>query len=188
MNLPNILSLLRIGLSPLFILAYFGEGWFGIPAAVSWIVLWILFALIEISDLLDGYLARRFSMETDIGKLLDPFADSLSRLTYFSCFVITGVMPVWVFVLVLYRDLGVAFVRQVLSMRGTTMASRMTGKLKAWAYALAGIAGLIVSTYGGEPVAGSMFSWAVYGLFSICGLIALWSFFDYAKSLKAVRR
>ena len=61
----------------------------GIAAAWS-IGVWLVFALIEISDLLDGHLARNLKQESELGKVLDPFADSLSRLTYFVASPVRG--------------------------------------------------------------------------------------------------
>lgn len=186
MNLPNMVTGSRIALSPFFFLVFFLPHWFEISATVPVIVVWVLFLLIEFSDLYDGQLARKLDQISDTGKLLDPFADSLSRLTYFLCFTMAGFMPVWVFLIILYRDLTVAFVRLLVSRRGVAMSARRSGKIKALIYAVAGAAGLAYFTVkavpaasGIEPAAGTI----VYIVFLVAALVAIWSTVDYLSVL-----
>jgi len=63
----------------------------------------------ELSDFVDGRLARRDNQVTAFGKLFDPFADVISRVTYFLAFASIGIMPLWVFLVVLYREFGILF-------------------------------------------------------------------------------
>jgi CDP-diacylglycerol--glycerol-3-phosphate 3-phosphatidyltransferase len=90
MSLPMILTWGRIGLAPVFFLFYQLAGG-GSPLLLIWV--WACFIAIEVSDLLDGHLARMFKQETELGKVLDPFADSLSRLTYFVALAGSGILP-----------------------------------------------------------------------------------------------
>ena len=75
-----ILTWGRIAIAPLFFLFFELADAHGAPLLVG---VWAAFLLIEFSDLLDGHFARSRNQESDIGKVLDPFADALSRLTYF---------------------------------------------------------------------------------------------------------
>ena len=145
MRVANTLTGARLVLSPVFFVAFFWSDWTGGAALFSAVLSVLCFVLIEVSDLLDGQIARRTGTVSDVGKLLDPLADSLSRLTYFVCFTAIGIMPVWVLLLVIYRDLGVAYLRVLAQRSGTTMGARFTGKLKAWVYGFAGIAGVLRS-------------------------------------------
>ncbi len=131
-------------MSPVFIVLFFSADAATGDKMVLTVLLWVVFFLIELSDIADGMVARSLSMVTDTGRLLDPFADSLSRLSYFMCFMMVGIMPLWVFVIVLYRDLWLGFLRLLQMKKGITMGSRLSGKIKAWIYALAGIYGLFV--------------------------------------------
>jgi phosphatidylglycerophosphate synthase len=91
----------------------------------------ILIAYSELTDMLDGYIARRDNIITDIGKLLDPLSDSISRFLYFFAFGYMGLFPIW-FVLALFlRDIIVAYIRTYVSFSGIAMGARYSGKLKA---------------------------------------------------------
>ena len=82
-ELPMILTWGRIAIAPLFFLFFELADAQGAP----WLAgVWACFLLIEFSDLLDGHFARSRKQESDLGKVLDPFADALSRLTYFVAF------------------------------------------------------------------------------------------------------
>jgi CDP-diacylglycerol--glycerol-3-phosphate 3-phosphatidyltransferase len=144
MNLANIITMGRVLLSPVFIFVFFTVDAAQGDKTILVVLLWVVFFLIELSDIADGMVARSTAGVTDTGKLLDPFADSLSRLSYFLCFMVVGIMPLWVFVIVLYRDLWLGFLRLLQMKKGITMGSRLSGKIKAWVYALAGIYGLLV--------------------------------------------
>ena len=144
MNLPNKITLFRILITPVYFLFFFSDKWFGFSPWVSVIAPWALWALIECSDILDGIIARKFNLVTDLGKVMDPFADVLSRVTYFLCFAYSGIMPVWMFVIILYRELGITFLRMVMLQKGTAVAASIWGKLKAVSYGISGVVGLIV--------------------------------------------
>lgn len=143
MTAPDRITLLRLLLSPVFFAAFFLSDWAGNGEYISLISGWLIFFIIEASDLLDGYLARRLKKSSEFGKVLDPFADSVSRLTYFLCFVGGGIMPIWILLVLIYRDLGVAFVRLLSNRRGIVMGARLTGKIKAVIYAAGGISGML---------------------------------------------
>ena len=102
----------RIILAPVFFLLYM-LAIHGSPFLL--IAVCLVFALIEVSDLLDGHAARALNQESEIGKVLDPFADSLSRLTYFVAFAGSGILPLWILLILVYRDVTVAYIRVMVS-------------------------------------------------------------------------
>jgi len=75
MTLPNKLTIFRIVLTPFFFIAFFIPEWFGCCNIISLVLAWLIGTVNEITDLLDGYYARKHNLITDIGKVLDPFAD-----------------------------------------------------------------------------------------------------------------
>ncbi len=182
MTVPNALTFSRIILSPLLFISFFLGEWLGFESAVLMLCSWLFFLAIEASDLLDGMMARKLSAGSDFGKVLDPFADSVSRITYFVCFTGKGIMPFWILLLLIYRDLTVAFVRILMIKKGMAAASRLSGKIKAWVYALAGIAGMIRVSLNHLSLSDEILrisEMAAGGFFLLCALIAVLSTFDY---------
>ena len=186
MTLPNLFTLARIAFSPLFFIFFFLGTWTGNNQLAYILVVWVLFTLIELSDLLDGFLARKLKRTSELGKILDPFADAVSRLTYFICFTGEGIMPLWVLLLIVYRDLGVAFARQIAGGRGVVLGARLTGKIKAWVYAIAGIAGMLWMSVDFITLSEEIIHIVnrMAGIvFICCALIAVISLVDYLLSV-----
>jgi CDP-diacylglycerol--glycerol-3-phosphate 3-phosphatidyltransferase len=118
-----------------------------------------------------------------LGKVLDPFADSLSRLTYFVAFAGSGIMPFWILLILIYRDVSVAYIRVLISRKKVMLPARLSGKIKAWVYAIAGIAGLAQFSQQKLallPIAMPGIRMATFWLFILCGAVAVWSLADYA--------
>ena len=94
MNLPNKLTVLRLVMVPVFFIAFSLPTWFGeATRTISIILMLICYVTAELSDFLDGKIARKYKLVTDLGKVMDPFADTLSHLTFFVCFYGSGIMP-----------------------------------------------------------------------------------------------
>ena len=187
MNTANKITFLRVLLSPVFFILFFLPLWTSFPAYIAVPLTGVTFAAIELSDLFDGIVARKLNQVSDLGKALDPFGDSISRITYFFCFTISAYMPAWVFILILYRDMSVSFIRQLAVQKGTVMPSRMSGKIKAWVYALAGIAGtlyhfaVISDTRALVPWG---FTATMNALFFLAAAAAVWTLADYMLALR----
>jgi CDP-diacylglycerol---glycerol-3-phosphate 3-phosphatidyltransferase len=132
MNLPHYLTLLRIFLSPLFPILYLEREWLGI--SLFWLpyILLGLLAICECSDVLDGMLARRRNEVTDLGKVLDPMADSIIHISLFLTFTQGFVqLPLLLVLVFFYRDLFVSTLRTLCALRGVALAARFSGKMKA---------------------------------------------------------
>jgi CDP-diacylglycerol---glycerol-3-phosphate 3-phosphatidyltransferase len=125
MNLPNQLTTLRILLTPVFAYVFFLPG---LPAKLAALALSLT---CELTDLLDGIIARRRNLITDFGKLVDPLADSISRFTFTLCLVIDGWGQLWMLLILFYRDSFVATLRMFSAANNIVMAARTSGKLKA---------------------------------------------------------
>lgn len=175
-----ILTWGRIALAPVFFLFFELADARTAPFLIG---VWATFLLIEVSDLLDGHFARVRKQESELGKVLDPFADSLSRLTYFVAFAGSGVLPLWILLILIYRDIAVAYIRVMVSKDRILMPARASGKLKAWIYACAGVGGIVVFSLKKLALFPGIFHIAqgiAFCLFVLAGLIALWSLVDYA--------
>jgi CDP-diacylglycerol--glycerol-3-phosphate 3-phosphatidyltransferase len=193
MTLADKVTSLRLALAPVFFAVYLLPG-FVLPAGpdMAWTVpvLWAVFVVSELSDMLDGQLARRFRQGSDFGKLFDPFADTLTQLTYFLCFVIDGIFPVFLYLLVLYREYSVLFIRNLMLKEGVVMGARIMGKLKTVAYILAAALALLVTSFsrlglGSGLVAG--FRLGARVVFSLSALLSVLSFIDYLSVYRKAR-
>lgn len=138
MGTANYLTFIRIFISPIFLIVYMYHLDLGIPSLFLPYVLIFLLSISELSDAFDGYLARRYNQVTDFGKIFDPMADSISRLSYFLTFTVEPVkLPVALIFLFLYRDSVVSTLRTICALKGFALAARTSGKIKAGIQALA---------------------------------------------------
>ena len=179
-----VLTLGRLVLAPVYYLLYqLARRGSVLPVAGTCLA----FVLIEVSDLLDGHLARKLGQESEAGKVLDPLADSLSRLTYFICFAGSGIMPLWVLLVLVYRDVGVAYIRVLYSRDRIMLPARISGKIKAWVYGFAGGAGTVVFTLKTLDILAEIqegFGVLAFTLFIAAAGVALWSLWDYGSALR----
>lgn len=89
MNVPNILSMIRLLLVPLFGIIFFGNGANAHQYAV------LVYAVATLTDVLDGYIARKYNLITKLGRVLDPLADKLMGFMVLLCITIDGIVPWW---------------------------------------------------------------------------------------------
>jgi CDP-diacylglycerol--glycerol-3-phosphate 3-phosphatidyltransferase len=124
MNTANKITLARIALVPVFIiLLYFDTYWTNIAAT-------ILYTATALTDLVDGYLARKHNMVTDLGKILDPVADKILVTAAFVLLVEMGRLEAVVVIILIGRDLLVGALRNVAANNGTVIAAGRGGKIK----------------------------------------------------------
>ena len=198
MSLANKLTFFRIILAPVFFIVYFLPAFFPswFANGIGWTVpvLWLIFIVSEITDLLDGIAARKRNEVSDFGKLFDPFADTLTQITCFLCFVIDGIFPAILFLLVVYREFFILFIRNLMLKNGITMGARLGGKIKTVAYIIAGGAALLTASLQRLSVLEFLLPYFKIGaliIFIIAVAISVVSFFDYLsvyrKAAKKVR-
>lgn len=132
MSIANYLTFIRIFISPVFMFLYLEHDLLGISSVVLPYVLLFLFGVSELSDAFDGFLARKFEQVTDLGKLLDPMADSIYRISVFLTFTQPPVnLPLLIVFVFLYRDSVISTLRTICALRGFALAARSSGKIKA---------------------------------------------------------
>ncbi|MBQ9492637.1 MAG: CDP-diacylglycerol--glycerol-3-phosphate 3-phosphatidyltransferase [Oscillibacter sp.] len=124
MNLPNKLTLLRIGLIPLFMLILYWD----FPGA-RYAALFV-FIVASLTDMLDGKIARKYNLITDFGKFADPLADKMLVTAAMLWFVECGQMPAWVLLIVICREFAVSGLRMVAAEQGRVIAAGWSGKVK----------------------------------------------------------
>jgi CDP-diacylglycerol--glycerol-3-phosphate 3-phosphatidyltransferase len=147
MNLPNTLTIARIFFVPLLVAALVqqrdGVTVGGIHITNDWLALSIFLAAAA-TDLIDGYLARRWRQVTTIGTLLDPIADKMLISSAMISLVQVGVLPAWMCILIVAREFAVSGLRSIAAAEGYTIKASDMGKTKMLAQ-VAGIAVMLVS-------------------------------------------
>lgn len=187
MNLPNKLTVLRLIMVPVFFLAYSLPGWFGEGArTVSILLMLICYVTAELSDLLDGKIARKYKMVTDLGKVMDPFADTLSHLTFFACFYGSGIMPGIAFIIIMWREFSILFLRMLMMGKGKAVAANIWGKSKTVLYAITSILsiGFLVAGHFWPGSWTGSFQIFLDVMFYLAALASLMSFMTYAVAIK----
>lgn len=169
-NLPNILSISRIFGGPLVIFLIGLGTSFGLWCAL------LVMAVAEVTDLLDGYLARKYDVTSRIGKIIDPLADSLYRAMVFLAFLDAGWMPLWMVAIVISRDILVSYIRIFAQQHGITMAARTSGKIKAIVQACAQMSTIVLMAIWAAFDIASHLS---YAALLIATMVTAWSAIDY---------
>ena len=121
MNLPNLLSLLRIILTPLFIIFLFSD---------DRLLALIIFAVAAITDAYDGHLARKYNQITPQGKFLDPLADKILVLSAFFSFAFIGIIDFWMVGIITFRDMFITGLRWIISNKGFEFVTSKLSKYK----------------------------------------------------------
>jgi CDP-diacylglycerol---glycerol-3-phosphate 3-phosphatidyltransferase len=133
MNLPNTLTIVRIFFVPLLVAALVqqrdGLTLGGVHVTNDWLALGIFLAAAA-TDLLDGYLARRWRQVTTIGTLLDPIADKMLVSAALISLVQVGVLPAWMCILIVGREFAVSGLRSIAAAEGYTIKASDMGKTK----------------------------------------------------------
>lgn len=188
MNLPNRLTVTRLAMTPLFFVIFFLVDLFPSFNPVLYAVLLVLFyGVMELTDLLDGKIARRNGLVTDLGKVLDPFADVICHLTFFTCFLAAGIMPVWAFIPILWREFSQSFTRMLMMGKGKAMAANIFGKAKTCLYALTSICGFalrICYVLNVDESFTSVFSIVLTVLFTLAAFASVASYLIYVKAIR----
>ncbi len=165
MNLPNALTILRIFFVPLLVAALLLQNVFALQVGAvvitnDWMALAIFLAAAA-TDLLDGYLARRWKQVTTIGTLLDPIADKLLISAALISLVEIRALPGWMAILIIGREFAVSGLRSIAAAEGYTIKASDLGKTKMLAEVVA-ISVILASIHHPEyHVAGTVLMWAV---------------------------
>lgn len=125
MNLPNKITIFRVFMIPLFVVLMMLQR---IPGNEFYAL--AVYAIACISDALDGHIARKYNLITDFGKFMDPVADKLLVCSALICFVEQGLMPAWIALIIIARELIIDGFRLVAAGKGIVIAASIWGKAK----------------------------------------------------------
>ena len=124
MNLPNKLTIARMCMVPLFMIALMFN------TDSSRILATVIFALASLTDMLDGQIARKYNMVTNFGKLMDPLADKVLSAAAMICLVELGDLAAWIAIVIIFREYLITGLRSVAASENIVVAANIWGKVK----------------------------------------------------------
>ena len=174
-NIPNILSIIRIILVFVFVYVLFGLN------SPVWAI--IVFLVAGATDVVDGFLARRFNWITNLGKILDPLADKLMQCTVLVCLCIKDIIPIW-FAVVFFLKEGATLIIGwiVIRRRSVVVVSKWYGKAAVCLFYLT----IVISVCFKEFFAANML-WQIL-IFVPTAVFALAAFFGYIKHYSSLKK
>jgi len=170
LSLPNGVSIIRILAIPFILILLFSTG------RTFQIITALVFLLVALTDMIDGYLARRRKMITTLGKFLDPLADKMLIVTAMIALISARGIPMWMVIVIVGREIAVTGLRGIAVAEGIVISSSLIGKYKT-AFEMTAIFFLIL---GGEYLSidchrvGMVFLWVAL-------VLAVLSGFDYFR-------
>ena len=191
MNLPNKLSILRICFIPFVMFFYLQNFW-----AWGKIVAAVLFVLAVLTDMLDGYIARKYNMVTDLGKLLDTNADKILVLAALLLTITDGTIPapygVIAATIIIGRDMIISAFRQIAASKNFVMAADKLGKIKAILTDIALTMFIVLAYFYEIALQGlfvEIFAIVSYCIFGLAIVLTIWSMLNYMiKNRKVIKQ
>lgn len=171
-NIAMILTVSRLLMSPFFAYLFF------LSSVEARILTFALLILSELSDLFDGYIARKRNEVTDLGKVLDPLADRITHLTIFLCLTWARLVPLYMILIILYREALISTLRTVCAFRSVVVHARTSGKIKTAAMAFGIILVLFLRILEAMEIS-FPYSLIYFWVFGIITAITFWSAVDY---------
>ena len=172
-NLPNTLSTIRLVLIPVVVICLYFPGKLGSFLAA------FFFGLAAITDLLDGFYARRHKKVTSLGKFLDPLADKLLVSVTMIMLITLNRIPAWVVILIIAREMAITGLRGIAVIEGKVIEASSLGKYKTIFQSVALICLSLHYQYLNIDfhVVGMTFLWAAL-------ILTMWSGWVYVKMIK----
>lgn len=176
-NVPNVLTMVRIFLVPVFLVVLFLQ-----PHDQGWrLAATLIFLVAILTDLADGHIARKYNLVTDFGKLWDPVADKALTGAAFVSLGILGELWWWVIIVILLREWGITWVRAAIAKYGI-MAANKGGKAKTVTQSVA----LIMFLLWLEPLP-DWFGYIAWGVMFLALALTVLTGLDYLRHAARIR-
>lgn len=137
-HIPNILTILRFLFIPIILYFIF---------LGNYILGFLLFTFSGITDILDGFIARKFNLISNFGKLMDPLADKLTQISVLATLVIVDIIPVWILAIVIFKELIMVIGASFLYGKDVVVYSKWYGKLATVLFYVAIVISLITKQF-----------------------------------------
>lgn len=193
MNLANFFTATRIVCAPIFLTFILLPQYVSVNEKVTLAIAAVLFAYLEFTDFLDGYYARKYRQVSDFGKLFDPFADVIANISILLVFLLLGYVPVICFVVILYREMAISFLRMIARGNGITIAAKKGGKTKTVCYIIAEALSLLIhvcvrmfALQGSSFIAALIIANKI--VYGVAAVLSVLSFFDYLISYRKEKK
>lgn len=134
-HIPNILTIIRFLLIPFIVFCIFNS---------QFIWAFVFFTISGITDVADGFIARKFNLVSNFGKLMDPLADKLTQISTLASLVIVGIIPLWILIIVLVKEFIMIVGASFLYGKDVVVYSRWYGKLATVLFYVAIVLSLIL--------------------------------------------
>ncbi|WP_104088841.1 CDP-diacylglycerol--glycerol-3-phosphate 3-phosphatidyltransferase [Cryobacterium sp. N19] len=179
-NVPNLITVVRILLAPVFVWMLLAAD--GPQDTLRWVAA-VLFIIAIATDGIDGMIARRHNLVTDLGKILDPIADKILTGGALVCLSILGELPWWVTIVILVREIGITVFRFVM-LRDRVIPASRGGKLKTVAQSVS----ISLALLPFNQVFGDWVDWLNTATMTIALVLTVVSGLDYLISAWRLRK
>ncbi len=169
-HVPNGLTIVRFLLIPFIVLNIFMG---------NYILAFIFFTLSGITDIADGFIARKFNLISNFGKLMDPLADKLTQIATLTSLVINNIIPIWILIIVLLKEFIMICGASFLYGKDVVVYSRWYGKLATVLFYIAIVISLLLKQFEIDGLWGRL----DFGLYCLALIATLFSLIMYIKDL-----
>lgn len=137
-HIPNILTIIRFLLIPVILVAIFAN---------NYLLAFVIFTISGLTDILDGFIARKFNLISNFGKLMDPLADKLTQIALLCALTIKSIIPIWILIIVLLKELIMVTGASFLYGKNVVVYSRWYGKLATVLFYIAIVSSLLTKQF-----------------------------------------
>ncbi len=169
-HIPNILTVIRFLLIPLIIFYIFTG---------NYILAFVFFTISGFTDIADGFIARKFNLISNFGKLMDPLADKLTQIATIASLVFTNIIPIWILLIVLLKEFIMICGASFLYGKDVVVYSKWYGKLATVLFFIAIVISLLLKQY---EITGTWRNLDL-GLFTLALISTIFSLVMYVKDL-----
>ncbi len=168
--IPNILTIIRFLMIPIIIFSVING---------DYLVAFILFTISGITDIADGFIARKFNLISNFGKLMDPLADKLTQVSMLAILVLQNIIPIWILVIVVLKEFIMVCGASFLYGKDVVVYSKWYGKLATVLFYIAIVSSLLIAEFN---VTNSFANFDMY-LYYLALVTTIFSLIMYIKTL-----
>ncbi len=152
-HVPNALTIIRFLLIPVIVISIFNG---------DYIIAFIFFTVSGITDIADGFIARKFNLISNFGKLMDPLADKLTQISTIASLTIIDIIPIWILAIVLLKELIMIAGASFLYGKDVVVYSKWYGKLATVLFYVAIVFSLLINQFNLESIWSNLDLWLFY--------------------------